>query len=516
MLTRQHGSRPESLYSAKSVPGSGATIRRVPSPASRFLDGAIFFFLCLFAILLPHSIKGSQHAWQLAFLLWLIKLALERRRPFPQPLSAPLLAYISLSGISTVLSPDPYLSWDRMKIVCLVLVGIVFAQNLRRLTQVRTLILLLILSGLAAAVFTTWQYTYGVGVHVGHVDGTTPLYQARVYEDDIIQRINGHRVHTPREMQQIIAQSPPGTVLRIDLVRGYPFHNKQTYIVREQLLKSGLGTPALLLTRGHPLKAQGTLGHYVVFAEMLMQIGCMTWAMLLSTDPRQRGLRLLFAVTFAALTAALFLTETRAALGGLAAGAFLALLVLARKRSRIWAMVVLLILVLASVVWVRHTRGPQWLGAHDPGTHFRTMMWEDGLRLIGQHPWFGVGMETIRDHWTEWNIRAFTFFHDESHFHNDMIQIAVERGLPALAAWLWFVVAYVIFLLRLVRRWRERSRFAAGAAAGVLAGFVAYQTTAVVHYDLGIESVAMILFFYFGLAIALDRMLGEPEAIDVP
>jgi O-antigen ligase len=143
------------------------------------------------------------------------------------------------------------------------------------------------------------------------------------------------------------------------------------------------------------------------------------------------------------------------------------------------------------------------------------MMWQDGLRLIGQHPWFGVGMETIRNHWSEWNIRAFTYFHDESHFHNDMIQIAVERGIPALAAWLWFVIAYVIFLFRLIHRWRERSRFATGVAAGVLASFIAYQTTALVHYDLGIESVAMILFFYFGLAIALERMLGEPGAIDV-
>ncbi|MGA2902390.1 MAG: O-antigen ligase family protein [Candidatus Korobacteraceae bacterium] len=481
----------------------------------RFLDGAIFFFLCLFAILLPHSIKGAQHSWQIAFLLWLGKLAVERKRPFSQPLSAPLCAYIVFSGISTALSPDPYVSWDRMKIACLLLVGIVVGQNLRRLTQVRTLVFLLILSGLAAAVFTAWQYTYGVGVQVAYVAGTSPLYRAHVYQNDIIQRVNGRVVHTPEQVQHIIEQSPPGRLLRIDLVRGYPFHKKQTYIVREQVLKSGLGTPALPLTRGHPLKAQGTLRHYVVFAEMLMQIGCMCWAMLLSTAPHKKRLRLLLAVTCAALTAALFLTETRAALAGLAVGGFVAVWMLTGKRSRIWATVVLLIFVAASAGWVRHTRGPLWLGAHDPGTHFRTMMWEDGLRLIGQHPWFGVGMETIRNHWMTWNIRAFTFFHDESHFHNDMIQIAVERGLPALAAWLWFVIAYMIFLFRLIRRWRERSRFAAGVAAGVLAGFVAYQTTALVHYDLGLESVAMMLFFYFGLAIALERMLGEPGAIDV-
>ncbi len=483
--------------------------------AGNWLDWAIFGFLCLFAVLLPHSIKGSQHAWQIAFVLWLVKLAIQRRRPFPQPLSAPLLAYVTLSGISSALSPDPNLSWDRMKIVCLVLVGIVFAQNLHRLKQVRVVIFLLILSGLVAAGYTAWQYTYGIGVRIKLIK-VVPLYAAHLRPDDIITHINGVAIHTPQQLEQMVQDSPPDNMFRISYVRGYPFHKFETVVTRDQVMKSGFGTHWLTFSRGKPAKAQGTLGHYVVFAEMLMQIGCMTWAMLLCAAPRSWGLRLLLALTFLALTAALFLTETRAALAGLAAGCFVSLLILAGKRSRLWASALLLVLVLASAAWIHHTRGAQWLGANDPGTQFRTMMWEDGLRLIRQHPFFGVGMETIRNHWMEWDIRAFTYFHDESHFHSDLMQIAVERGLPALAAWLWFIIGYVIFLVRLIGRAQEHSRFATGVAAGVLASFVAFQITALVHYDLGIESVAMILFFYFGVTIALDRMLGEPAAIDVP
>ena len=481
----------------------------------RWLDGIIFGFLCLLAILLPHSIKGAQHSWQLAFLFWLVKLAVDRERPLPQPLSAPLLAYIVFSGISTALSPDPNLSWDRMKIACLLLVGIVVAQNVHRLTQVRTLVYLLLLSGLAAAAFTGWQYTYGVGVRVSYILPVAPLYKAHIHHDDIITQVNGIAVHTPADFEQVIRRSSPGTLLRINYVRGFPFHKKETFVTREQVMQSGFGSQWLQFARGKPFKAQGTLGHYVVLAEMLMLIGCMTWALLLSTDARRRGLLALLGITFLGLTAALLLTETRAALAGLAAGCFVTLLMLAGKRTRTWATIALIVLVLASVAWIRHTRGPQGLGENDPGTHFRTMMWEDGLRLIGEHPLFGVGMGTIRNHWAAWHIRAFTFFHDESHFHNDLIQIGVERGLPALAAWVWFVIAYVMLLFRLVRRWRQRSRFATGAAAGVLGSFVAYQTTALVHYDLGIESVAMILFFYFGLAIALERMLQDPSAVDV-
>ena len=482
----------------------------------RRLDGVIFFFLCLFAVLWPHSIKGSQHAWQIAFVLWLLKLAVERKRPFAQPLTAPLLAYVVLSAISTALSPEPYLSWDRMKIVCLVLVGIVFAQNLKRLSQVRILVFLLILSGLAAAGFTAWQYTYGVGVRVAFILPASPLeHDALIHRDYIITRINGHEVHTPAQLERAVRDSQPGSIVRIDYVRGYPFHKHQTVIIREQFIASGLGTPNLRLVRAHPLRAQGTLGHYVVFAEMLMQIGCLTWAMLLVTPRRQTGLRILFALIFVALTAAMFATETRAALGGLAAGCLLAILMLAGRRLRIWAIAALLVLVIAAGFWIHHTRGKGWTGAQDPGTHFRILMWEDGVRLIRQHPWFGVGMETIRIHWMEWNIRAFTLYHDQSHFHSDTIQIAVERGLPALAAWLWFVVAYFIFLFRLAGRARQRSRFASGVVAGVLASFVAFLISGVLHYNLGEETLVMGLFFFFGLAIAIDRMLQEPGAIDV-
>jgi hypothetical protein len=37
-----------------------------------------------------------------------------------------------------------------------------------------------------------------------------------------------------------------------------------------------------------------------------------------------------------------------------------------------------------------------------------------------------------------------------------------------------------------------------------------------VHYNLGEEPLVTILFFYFGLAIAIDRMLNHPAALDAP
>jgi O-antigen ligase len=125
-------------------------------------------------------------------------------------------------------------------------------------------------------------------------------------------------------------------------------------------------------------------------------------------------------------------------------------------------------------------------------------------------------METARVHYREWNIRGFIQYNVQSHFHSTYLQIAVERGIPALLAWLWFDVAYFIFLCRLILRLRNQNRFARGVAVGALAAFTAFTFTAFFHYNLGEESLAMITFFYFGTALAIDRMSATPGALDVP
>jgi hypothetical protein len=511
---------------AKNTPHSEATQSARPGNTSRidgnahtshwtrFLDPAIFAFFVLFAIVLPHSIKGAERAWKIAFVLWLLKLAIERVRPFAQPLAAPLLAYVSLSACSTVLSPDPYLSWDRMKFVCLFLVGIVFAQNLKRLSQVRWLLLLLVLSGFAAALYTGWQYTYGVGVRLAELSSPR-LYGLGFRSDDIITSFNGHAVHAPERLVSTVKQTPLAARVEVQLLRGIGLQKNTIAATSEDFLQSGLGTPSMKLVRAKPFRAAGTLGHYVVFAEMLMQIGCMAWALLLSMRHGQMAWRTGLAVAFVAITAALFATETRAALGGLVLGCIVSLLLLSGRKVRIAGIATMVVILAVATLWIQHSRKVDWVDRNDIGTHFRVLMWEDGVRLVREHPWFGVGMETVRLHYREWNIRGFIQYDVISHFHSTLLQIAVERGMPAMLAWLWFCVAYFVFLWRLIGRLQCQNRFACGVAVGTLAAFLAFTFTSFFHYNLGEESLAMITFFYVGIALAVDRMTATPGALDV-
>jgi O-antigen ligase len=483
---------------------------------TKYLDNAIFGFLALFAILLPHSVKGAERAWKIALLLWLLKIVIARVRPYKQALALPLLFYLAFSAISTALSPEPYLSWDRMKIVCLLLAGVVVAQNLRRLSQVRWLVILLVLSGFSAALFTGWQYTYGIGVEITKFPASSRLEKVGFLPEDIITSINGKNVHAPEQLVSLLSEAPPSTRLTIGLTRGVGFHPNKLTATPHDFVESGLGTAAMKLNRGKPSRAQGTLGHYVVFAEMLTQVGCMAWVLVLGTDRRKVGWRLIFAIAFAGMIAALLMTGTRAAVAGLVLGCFLSLMLLTGKRTRIFAVAALLVIVAIATIWIQHSRRTEWVDHADISTHFRVLMWQDGLRLIRQHPFFGVGMETVRLHYVEWNIRGFIQYKVMSHFHSTYVQIAVERGIPALIAWLWFCVAYGIFLWRLISRLRSKSRFACAVAVGTLAELIAFCFTSFFHYNLGEEPLAMMFFFYFGLAVAMDRMLSTPGAIDVP
>src|SRR5271169_1737831 len=207
MVSGERTSTPEALPTAATGDESRNHPDAVHSRWPHILDNAIFGCLLLFAITVPHSIKGAERAWKIAFVLWLLKLAIQRIRPFRQPLAAPLLAYVTLSAISTLLSPDPYLSWDRMKFVCLFLVGVVFAQNLKRLSQVRWLLLLLVLSGFAAALYTGWQYTYGVRARLVEFPPASRLSQIGFVPGDVVTSFAGRRVYTASQLLRAVEQS---------------------------------------------------------------------------------------------------------------------------------------------------------------------------------------------------------------------------------------------------------------------------------------------------------------------
>jgi O-antigen ligase len=90
------------------------------------------------------------------------------------------------------------------------------------------------------------------------------------------------------------------------------------------------------------------------------------------------------------------------------------------------------------------------------------------------------------------------------HLHNVPIQIAAERGLPALGVWLWFIVT----LLRDVwRRFKDGSdRFLPAAA---LAATTAMLTAGLFEYNFGDSEFLMLFLIVVTLPFTLERAANQ-------
>jgi O-antigen ligase len=95
------------------------------------------------------------------------------------------------------------------------------------------------------------------------------------------------------------------------------------------------------------------------------------------------------------------------------------------------------------------------------------------------------------------------------HLHNVPIQIAAERGLPALAIWLWFVAALTVAQVRLFRSHPSTSRGAGmdvrvTAAAGI-AAVAAMLAAGLFEYNFGDSEFLMLFLVLVTLPFAAAR-----------
>src|SRR5262249_4368402 len=157
-------------------------------------------------------------------------------------------------------------------------------------------------------------------------------------------------------------------------------------------------------------------------------------------------------------------------------------------------------------------RGASIVDPSDPGTDYRILMWKDGLRLVREHPWFVIGMNSVRDAWWRFDLAAYKKYPLRSHFHSTPVQIAVESGIPALLAWIWLMAAYWKMLLRLLSRARdEKDRWPYGFTLGVLGGTGGFLASSLVHYDFGDSVIIFLFWFLMGTALALRWQLARKE-----
>jgi O-antigen ligase len=135
----------------------------------------------------------------------------------------------------------------------------------------------------------------------------------------------------------------------------------------------------------------------------------------------------------------------------------------------------------------------------DPTTRDRVAMLQAGVAIIRDHPLTGVGPDMIGQVYPAYRTAAAVQANNP-HLHNVPMQIAAERGLPALVVWTAFVVAAVHGLWRL--RQHPAARPLAAAGLGAMTAMLAAGLS---EYNFGDSEFLMLLLVLLTLPFAAAR-----------
>ena len=285
-----------------------------------------------------------------------------------------------------------------------------------------------------------------------------------------------------------------------DFARGARARTLVTIIITVGALSAMVGlVQYAILNYGSERRLQGTLSHWMTYSGTLMLVICAAVGRLLY-DKRDR---MWSAIVMPALIASLMLSFTRSAMVGAAAGVGVMLLLRDLRLVAVLPIVTAVVIALAPVQLSERIYST--FDMNDPTSRDRVAMLQAGLAMIQDHPVTGVGPEMVGRVYPEYRVPTAVQANN-MHLHNVPMQIAAERGLPALAMWLWFIGALVVGLRPLLDR--SRHRVLAASALGAIAAML---TAGLFEYNFGDSEFLMLFLILVTLPFAADRDGGLPS-----
>ena len=248
------------------------------------------------------------------------------------------------------------------------------------------------------------------------------------------------------------------------------------------------------------LRPEGALSHYMTYSGTLMLVLCVAVAKLVFGGRD----RIWPALVMPALVVALAVSLGRNAWVG-ACVAIALLLVL--RDLRLTALLPVAIAVGFAMAPESVTnRMVSMFDLRDPTNQDRIAMLDVGARIVRDRPLTGVGPSMVQTVYPKYRP-DYAVQPVNPHLHNVPVQIAAERGLPALAIWVWLVVSLIVSLLRLFRSGRERL-----LSAAALAATAAMLAAGLFEYNFGDSEFLMMFLVLITLPFA--AAYAEPPAAE--
>ncbi len=496
----------------------------MPGPLGVWLDRALVAALVLLVVAAPNSIAATQTAWLLGMLFWVLRFAVWPRPTLQRtPIDYAMLGFFILTGISALLSYEPMVSIGKLRAASLFTIVYLCAQNIPSARVLRVLTILLVASCLVSVLYTFGQYAFGRGVKVYDVRPDSPLSAAKfvsrehidttpILSGDTLLEVDGQKLRNLEELAEKLYQSPlrqgPAKIkiYRVEWIAVLE-------VPRGKLLPGATSEERLGISRwtpGRDWRATGFYDHWTTYAEVLQLIASLTLGLFVALPRKRTRNGALLVLAIAGMCAALVLTVTRAsALGLLISATMIAALGLSR-RALIVIAACAVPLILVGFFVLHQKRNVGFFDSKDDSIRWRQTVQREGFNLLvskPRHLLVGVGMDSIKAHWRQWGL----FDNGRlpmGHMHSDYLQIALERGVPTLVAWLILMGMYARMLWRLRLRVPAENWIEKGVVLGSLGGLIGFMLSGVVHYNWGDSEVVMIFYLIMGLSLAVERRMS--------
>ena len=432
------------------------------------LERARLGLLAALAATIPVSIFASQMLLALSLLVLLVRL-LGRATALPRtPLDGPLLALVVWTLLAASFAAEPAVAHEESKKLLLFALFYLAVEGMAPAEDRERVLAAALLGGLALAAMMVVQ-RHGLGY------------------DGLMRRPPGFLGH------YMSASGVTMAILLLAVARlatGPRARPRPVDFWLAGALLLAVAAVALATARGHG-----------VLATRLFVAAVAAAAFKLARSPAARARAAEAALPFVVAPVAawaLVVSQTRSAWIGAAAGLVaLAALALLRAPRLVWAaLAVGAALLLVSPGGIRSR-----LTVLDESSRDRYYMWQAGIDMVLERPVFGQGpgmVEVVypRFRWPEAPNRR------QPHLHNNVMQIAAERGLPGVAFFLWWVGVAFLAALREAQHASASGRGTGWAAAGALAALTAVFVAGLFEYNLGDSEVLMLVLLLTAVPFA--------------
>lgn len=486
---------------AKQPPGeSGKTAKRAQWSRLGQRTATLGFFL--FSAFAPHSIAAAEISLAIVGAGWLVRTLSNKQTGFRRtPLDLPIWTFFLWTVASSFLSQEPRISVAKLQSTCVVFLFYLTQAIVTRRIAV-LLVAVMILSGSAGTVYSIYDLARGRGVVIETVAPGSSLQALNIHPGDAIWRVGGRRVYSVADIDEVIKNSPKETPLNVSLI------SQGEHVERPGLLVTGAtkkqNSPSGITGNKptHRFRASGWTRHYETYAEILQILAQLALGLALANF-KNHGLNLrskLASVAFTLIALGIALTAMRTALVALVIGVCVISFRALGGRARILSLAGIFLLLAVGGFVVYKTRSQHALSLQDPSSSLRVQVARVGFSRLLVHPVFGHGMDAVHVHWAEWGFPGT----DMLHLHSTPLQLAFDRGLPALVFWLWIMWIFWRSASRGEKSWRDSSDTNRHGillgAGGALTGFLA---SSLVNYNFGDGEVALVFWWLIGIVMVL-------------